>query len=182
MSTTLSTKRSVYQLSAAIVAGTILFAACGTTVRGATEANLAKAQQQAPKGAEVFRGLCAECHGARGEGTQVAPDIMGPDALPVRRQKQIDSALLADPAVRNEQERTTVPGSAAGKDLRLPFNTAKDIFTYLTTTHTRVKDVKALTPEQVWEALNFVLAGHGVSVPAGGLNEANAASVVNQAQ
>lgn len=152
--------------------------ACSSTPPGATDANLAKAKQANPPGAELFQKECASCHGKRGEGMSSAPGTMGPGALPLYKR---DPATSTNPAMQQQQQYRTNE-QTMGADPRKQFKTAKDLYDYVSTQMPLPKSrAGTLKPEEYWAIVNFMLVSHGVNVPQGGVNESNAASVDIQA-
>jgi mono/diheme cytochrome c family protein len=150
--------------------------ACASAPRGATTANLAKAHDSAPGGAELFRQHCAGCHGERGESVTGAPAILGPGALPeYPRQRNLN----ADPAAGDPEllrlEAQTRPSGAPWRD---PFRTAQDLYRYVSKKMPLPADkAGSLSAEQYWAIVTFMLLAHGVQVPPGGVTAQNARSV-----
>lgn len=145
--------------------------------KGATEQQLAAARQKSGEGSTLYKEHCAECHGQRGEGQPGVPHVMGPSALPVKvKQKAPDSSQMNDPAMRDRIQRTAVPGG--GQEMRIRFNTAADIFKYMTEDHPGLSN--PVSDDQMWQVLTFMLDAHGLKVPPGGLTADNAASVKNE--
>ncbi len=150
-----------------------LLGGCAATPLGATHEHLAQARQL--PGAAVFQRECASCHGERGEGLGQQPSILGAGALPTYER---DPSSLSNPALQNlaeqQRERNLPPGSR----LRGAFKTAADLHGYIAQ-QMPLPQGKAgtLSPEDYWAVLNFVLVGHGVLVPPGGVTAENAASV-----
>ena len=157
-------------------AGTLsAFAACSVTPLGATQDNLAAAHQNAAPGAGVYRRECASCHGERGEGLATSPSVMGSGALALYER---DPATSTNPALQDPSERLRTQNLPPGADVRGAFRTAQDLFTYVSREMPlpRSKAGK-LSPEDYWAVTNYLLLGHGVKVPVGGVNASNAASV-----
>ena len=155
------------------LAGVAALAACSVTPLGATEPNLAKAQ--AGPGADVYRRECAACHGERGEGLASNPAVMGSGALPLYER---DPATSTNPALQDPAERLRQQSLPPGADTRGAFRTAQDLFDYVSREMPLPKSkAGSLEPEEYWGVVNFMLAGHGVRLPAGGVSASNAASV-----
>jgi mono/diheme cytochrome c family protein len=149
-------------------------AACSVTPLGATEPNLATAHQNAP-GAAVYRRECVSCHGERGEGLASSPAIMGSGALPLYER---DPATSTNPAMQDPAERLRTQNLPPGADVRGAFKTAQDVFNYVSREMPMPRSkAGSLKPDEYWAVVNYVLAGHGVALPAGGVNPSNAASV-----
>lgn len=144
--------------------------------KGATEQQLAAARAKSADGATLYKEHCAECHGQRGEGQPGVPRVMGPGALAVKvKEKPPDATQMNDPAQRERLQRAA-PGG--GKELRIRFNTAADIYKYMTDDHPGISN--PVPDDQMYVVLSFMLDAHGLKVPQGGLTEANAASVKNE--
>ena len=153
--------------------GVALIGACGAAQSGATDANVATASANASEGARLFGQQCAHCHGQRGEGTS-APAIMGPGALPTYPRT---SDLSTNPAYSDPSElKLREAARPAGAPKREPFNTAHDVYNYVSK-NTPLKAAGSLKTEEYWAILNFMLTAHGVAMPQGGLSGANASSV-----
>lgn len=153
-----------------------LVLACASGPRGATEANLAKAQSGVPNGFESFEQNCASCHGKRGESLGRAPRVMGAGALP---EYPPEHNVNADPAAGDpELLRLRAQTRPAGAPWRDPFRTAQDLYRYVSTSMPLPADkVGSLTSEQYWAIINFMLLAHGAQVPPEGVTQANANSV-----
>ncbi|HEX6764679.1 MAG TPA: cytochrome c [Polyangiaceae bacterium] len=150
-------------------------AACSVTPLGATEPNLASAHQKAAPGAAVYRQQCASCHGERGEGLAQAPAIMGSGALALYER---DPATSTNPAMQDPAERLRTQNLPPGADVRGAFRTAQDVFTYVSREMPLPRSkAGTLKPEEYWAVVNYILVGHGVRVPEGGVNASNAANV-----
>jgi len=146
---------------------------CSTVPLGAAPENLAKAKES--PGAAVYQRECAGCHGARGEGLASAPAIMGPGALPTYAR---DQSTTSNPAMQDLAEQQRKQSLPTGADLRAAFKTAADVHRYVSHQMPLPKSkAGSLSAEDYWAAVNFLLLGHGVPVPPGGINEGNAASV-----
>jgi mono/diheme cytochrome c family protein len=154
----------------------LLLLACASTPRGATAANLAKAQQVVPNGFELFEQNCAGCHGKRGESLGRAPRVMGAGALP---EYPPERNLNADPAAGDpELLRLRAQTRPAGAPWRDPFRSAQDLYRYVSTSMPLPADkVGSLSAEQYWAIVNFMLLAHGAQVPPEGVTQANAHSV-----
>jgi mono/diheme cytochrome c family protein len=152
--------------------------ACAATQYGATDANLDRAQLRAPKGATLFSQQCASCHGERGESASGnAPRVMGEGALPeLPRPRNVN----ADPAAGDRESlRLEARSRPAGAPWRDPFRTAMDLHAFVSKNMPpSAKQREALSADDYWAIVNFVLIGHGVGVPSEGvINETNATSV-----
>jgi mono/diheme cytochrome c family protein len=152
-------------------------AACSGTQYGATDAALANARTVSAKGATLFQKQCAQCHGERGESaTSSAPRLMGEGALPeMPRARNIN----ADPAAGDREslrlEARTRPAGAPWRD---PFRTAKDVHKFVSEHMPPSEGArKALSAEDYWAIVNFVLSAHGVELPPEGVTEQNAGAV-----
>jgi cytochrome c len=151
--------------------------ACAATQYGATDANFASAQTGSPKGATLFKQQCASCHGERGESaTGNAPRVMGEGALPeMPRPRNVN----ADPAAGDRESlRLEARSRPAGAPWRDPFRTAMDLHNFVSKNMPPSdKQREALSADDYWAIVSFMLVAHGVSVPAGGVSETNASSV-----
>lgn len=148
--------------------------ACSATPLGATEAGVLAARQKAPGGAEIFERECASCHGKRGEGLSAAPNIMGLGALPVYARDPSTSNSLTVSQEAQQQDRP----QSLGDERRQPFKTAQDLYNYVSRRMPLPNArIGSLTEEQYWAVVNFVLVAHGISVPEGGANPQNAATI-----
>jgi mono/diheme cytochrome c family protein len=160
--------------SGALVA-LVALSACSVTPLGATQANLTAATQTSPPGAAVYRRECASCHGERGEGLAQSPPIMGSGALPLYER---DPATSTNPAMQDPAERLRTANLPPGADVRGAFRTAQDLYKYVSREMPLPRSkAGSLKPEEYWAVTNYVLLGHGVPLPAGGVNESNAAQV-----
>jgi mono/diheme cytochrome c family protein len=160
----------------ALIATGALGVACASTPRGASDANMAKAQSGAPEGWSLFERNCAQCHGERGESAGRAPRVMGEGALPEFPQEQ---SMNADPASDDPEllllRAQTRPAGAPSRD---PFRTADDLYRYVSKSMPMpAKKAGSLSADEYWSILNFMLLGHGVRVPPEGVTAANASSV-----
>jgi cytochrome c len=140
---------------------------------GATQADLARAQEQAAPGANAFASACAKCHGPRGEGLAGAPPLLGRRALPEfpRNSGSGDSAFIDQQQLQIEMQAR--PAGAAWRD---PFRNAQDVFNF-TSTHMPREHAGTLKTEEYWAVVNFLFAAQGASLPAGGIGPANASSI-----
>lgn len=162
--------RFAYASSAALC----LALGCASTKVGATPDDLARARSQSAPGATVYANECATCHGGHGEGLASAPAIMGPGALP---QYPHDPNGVGDPTITDPQliqiQQQTRPAGAPWRD---PFRNAQDLYTF-TTTHLRKSRAANLKDADYWAVVSYLLAAQGVSLPAGGIGAASAASI-----
>ncbi len=163
-------------LGSSVAALGIALTACSATPLGASEPNLASAQKKAGPGGELFDRECAACHGKRGEGLTNAPSVIGGGAL---AEYPRDKSLSSNPAMSNNAQQqagdTTRPPGAPSRD---PFRTALDVFNYVSTKMPLPKSrAGTLKPDEYWAITNYMLLAHGSTVPEGGLNAGNAASV-----
>ncbi len=150
--------------------------ACATVPRGASEANLARAQSGAADGSALFKERCAGCHGERGEGVGNAPRVLGQGALPEYPRER---NLNADPAAGDpELLRLKAQMRPAGAPWRDPFRTAQDLYAYMSKhMPLPVQIAGSLSAEQYWAIVNFMALAHGLDVPPAGINAGNAGSV-----
>jgi mono/diheme cytochrome c family protein len=147
--------------------------ACSTTPRGAQDANLARAREQASQGAELFKAECASCHGRRGEGL-TAPAIMGVDALAeYPRDPTLSSDLRSTDPAEQQLRQQLYPGGAPTRE---PFRTAQDLHNYLAGEMPQ-KHPGSLHAGQYWSIVTFMLVAHGCKTPPRGVTQANAATV-----
>lgn len=171
-----SRRRTPLRSAWAAAGSALLLAACASAPRGATEANLAKAQQSEPSGFALFEQSCSGCHGKRGESVGRAPRVMGAGALP---EYPPERNLNADPAAGDpELLRLRAQTRPAGAPWRDPFRSAQDLYRYVSTSMPLPADkVGSLTAEQYWALVNFMLLAHGAQLPPEGVTQANANSV-----
>lgn len=152
-------------------------AACTSTPRGATPADLAKAQSAVPSGSTAFQEYCASCHGQRGESvTDAAPSILGPGSLPeLPRERNLNAnPASGDPELLKLQAQSR----PAGAPWRDPFRNAQDVYRYVSKNMPLPADkAGSLSAEQYWSIINFMLLANGVQVPPEGVTENNASSV-----
>ena len=94
-------------------------------------------EDQVAMGGKLYGQYCAKCHGAAGEGTDKAPPVVGPSALP-------------------EKPR---PGSKRGAD----FKTALDVALFVKKAMPG-DDPGSLTDDQYFAILAFDLKANGVDV------------------
>jgi cytochrome c553 len=147
---------------------------CATVPTGATTADLARAHDQAGPGATTFANECARCHGQRGEGLGMGPAILGPGALPEfpRSSGGASDPSLYDPQMIQIQAQTR-PAGAAWRD---PFRNAQDLYGF-TSKHLPKERAAELKDGDYWAVVGYMLAAQGATLPSGGINAANAASV-----
>ncbi|MES1174011.1 MAG: hypothetical protein ABUL62_06745 [Myxococcales bacterium] len=149
---------------------------CTVTPLGATDDGIAKARAASPPGASEFDEECASGHGTRGEGLTTAPAVMGTGALPTfpRDDSQSSNGAFATSGQMQGGDAARVPGQSK----RHPFRTAQDLYDYLSARMPLPKSkAGTLKPEEYRAIVNYVLVANAISVPAGGLTEANAKSV-----
>jgi cytochrome c len=120
----------------------LLAAGCGSQ-RGATQANLVDASNASPLGELIFEERCARCHGARGQGVEQAPAVLGEQTLADSERGFKDGQALF------EYVSTYMPKNAPG----------------------------SLSVRDNWAVVTYLAGGNGLSVPRGGLSEANAADL-----
>lgn len=163
-------------LAGSLAALALALGACTATPLGATEPNLANAQQKAGPGGELFEKQCSACHGKRGEGLTNAPSVIGSGALQMYPR---DESLSSNPAMgNNPQQQAQDTSRPPGVPSRDPFRTAQDVFAYVSTQMPLPKGrAGSLTAEEYWAITSFMLLAHGSAVPEGGLTPENAASV-----
>jgi cytochrome c5 len=155
------------------LAFTLLAAGCTATPLGATPEHLTQAREL--PGASVYRRECASCHGERGEGLGQTPPVMGASALPTYER---DPSMLSNPALQSLSEQQREKNLPPGATLRKPFKTAADLYAFVSKEMPLPKGkAGTLSAEDYWAVVNFLLVGHGVAVPAGGVTADNAASV-----
>lgn len=137
-----------------LLAMTVSLAACGgspdspsTPAASPAETPAATEGSQIEFGAALFAEYCASCHGADAKGTDNAPALVGPDALPLR--------------------------APEGRSRDLPFHTAGDVFRFMSTAMP-ANDPGSLSAEQYAAILTFALHANGVEVSEMPLNEAQA--------
>ena len=134
---------------AALVLG-LVAAGCGGAM-GAAAPQLASAQQQSPRG----------CAGVRG---------------PVRRLPRQGRRGRSARAARDGAEGLPLHGHDGDTG---PFASAQDVFGYIKAKMPLPKShAGTLSDAQYWAVTNYILAGKGVKLPAGGVTSANASSVV----
>lgn len=168
----MSSSRAFTPWCVATLAGLSFGLACATTPPGASDANLSAAKSAMSRGAALFEQNCASCHGSRGEGTTTGPVVMGGGALRVYPRTGTSENLTTDPNELQLRASTTLPGGTG----RPPFNTAKDVFDYISTTMPPNRP-GSLRAEEYWAILSFMLQAHGANPPAGGVTAKNAATV-----
>jgi len=152
----------------------VIVVGCAATQLGATLADLSRARDQSDRGATIFAGECAKCHGQRGEGIGGVPDVMGPGALPEfpRSKSASNDPALTDPQLL-QIEAQSRPAGAAWRD---PFRNAQDLY-YFTSTQMPKREKDKLKPDDYWAVVNFLLAAQGAVLPAGGVGPTNASSI-----
>lgn len=123
------------------VAGIGVFLGCQNTPKSEPQAAPAhSAEQQISRGAAVFAGNCASCHGNSGQGTDKAPALVGAGALP----------LYPRP---DAMYRTT------------DFHTAMDIAAFVTKNMPPKESLRKAIPESdYWAVLAFALSANGVKL------------------
>ena len=160
-------------------------AGCAFTPAGARDADLAQAKSRAAQGASLFDATCASCHGPRGEGLAGAPPIIGLTGLPRYPRDQAGVQLYQDPNQVQRQNQDRVPGKAS----RPEFVTALDLYDYLRQHANGMKrptvapqltetGARALTEEECWALVSFMLIAHGSNVPEQEISAANARDVL----
>lgn len=160
----------------AVVASVALALACGASHLGASEANLVQAKAAAAEGGEVFSAHCAGCHGERGEGTERGPAVIGAGALPTYPgdHNRATNSAFSDPQALEEEARAR-PAGAPSRD---PFRTAADLHRYVSQEMPLPrKRAGSLAAAEYWSVVSFMLVAHGVAVPEGGVDAANATAV-----
>ena len=146
---------------------------CATLPTGATAEDLSRANGQAGPGATVFANECAKCHGQRGEGLGAASPVLGPGALPeYPRAGGAGDPMLIDPQQIQIQAQTR-PAGAAWRD---PFRNAQDLYGF-TVKHMPKNRADDIKDGDYWALVSFILAVQGATVPPGGINAGNAASI-----
>jgi mono/diheme cytochrome c family protein len=134
----------------------VLLAACAVVARGAVAPSLERARALLPDGARLYVDRCARCHGQRGEGLAGAPDVLGPEALPVypRRNASSESPTMTDPALLQLQIQTR----PAGAPIRNAFRTVDDLDQYVSS---HLTGARALQAEEAWAIVSFMVAVQG---------------------
>jgi len=163
-------RRCTFLITAAIAG------ACASAQFGATEADLGRARSGSPKGATLFNQRCAGCHGERGESRTGAPRVLGEGALPeYPRARNVN----ADPATGDpESLRLQAQSRPQGAPWRDPFRTAKDLHAFVSKSMPPSEEKRAaISAEDYWAIVSFMLLAHGVEVPPEGVTEKNAGSV-----
>jgi cytochrome c5 len=168
-------ERSILAQRCSLVLAAAMLGSCAAQY-GATDANLARARSGSPSGAALFDRQCAGCHGQRGESASGAPRILGEGALPEYPRAR---NLNADPATGDpESLRLQAQSRPAGAPWRDPFRTARDLHNYVQKSMPPSETARAaLSPEDYWAIINFMLLAHGVELPPEGVTEKNASSV-----
>jgi hypothetical protein len=147
---------------------------CATVPTGATAEDLARAHDQASQGATTFANECARCHGQRGEGLSMTPAILGPGALPEfpRSNAGASDPALYDPQMTQIQAQTR----PAGAPWRDPFRNAQDLYGF-TAKHLPKDRMAEVKDGDYWAVVGYMLSAQGATLPSGGVNAANAASI-----
>jgi mono/diheme cytochrome c family protein len=156
-----------------VLGGSLL--SCAATRTGATDADLARARDQASPGATVFSQECARCHGQRGEGLAGLSPILGPGALPEypRDNSGPGGATMTDP----QQLQIQIQTRPSGAPWRDAFRNAQDLYDFVST-HMPKSRAGALKPDDYWAVINFMVSvQEGSSPPPGGINASNARSI-----
>jgi mono/diheme cytochrome c family protein len=154
----------------AVFGGTLL--ACGATLLGATETQVATARDRASAGANVYTNECARCHGRRGEGLAGAPPILGPGALPeYPRDTSGGMQAVTDPDQIQIQQQTR-PSGAPRRD---QFHTAQDLYAYVRV-HLPKARAAGMKADDYWAVVTFLFAAQGADVPTEGIGPNNADS------
>jgi mono/diheme cytochrome c family protein len=155
---------------------TISLGGCAGGQLGASDEALSEARSDFTQGADLFSAKCAGCHGARGEGSERGPAVIGLGALPVypSDHDRATNSAFSDPQTLEEEARAR----PAGAPSRPPFRTASDVYGYISAEMPLPKDaVGSLAEQEYWAILSFMLAAHGVELPDNGVNANNAASI-----
>ena len=141
---------------------------------GATNADLARAHDNASQGAVLFGQGCAHCHGERGEGLAGASAVLGPGALPEypRDNSGPGSATPTDP----QQLQIQVQTRPAGAPWRDPFRNAQSLFEFVSG-HMPKTEAVALKPDDYYAIVGFLISVQGGEIPPGGVNAANAITI-----
>lgn len=113
-----------------ILAAAGLMTACGTS-------NVTSQPVTAERGAALYGANCASCHGDAGQGTDRAPPVVGPEALPLEPR----------------------PGSK--RDVR--FRTALDVFNWVKVAMPG-DDPGSLTDDEYLSIMAFDLGANGVTL------------------
>ena len=166
-------KRSM-KLSTVGGLGLLLFG-CAARQTGATVADVARARDQAGRGATIFTAECAQCHGQRGEGVGAAPAILGEGALPEypRGAGSSGDPTLTDPQQMQIQMQSR-PAGAASRDA---FRNAQYLYTFISTRMPKSRPGK-LSPADDWAVVNFLFAAQGAALPTGGIGPTNATAAL----
>jgi mono/diheme cytochrome c family protein len=131
------------------VLATWLLSACAGQRVTAQQWELARTAE--PTGARVYDAQCASCHGSLGDGARGVPELVGPGALPIRRNKRQEDAT---------------------------FQTAQDVFEYTSTKMPLPpKRAGSLRESDYWIVVSFLIRAKGASLPPGGLAPHNARSI-----
>ena len=150
--------------------------ACSVTPLGATDSGISRARSASPPGADAFDRECSSCHGKRGEGLTTAPAIMGSGALAeFPREDTASSSPAFATNAPTQADSAHVPGQAK----RGPFRNGQDVYDYVSSRMPLPKSqAGTLKPEEYWAIVSYMLIAHGAAVPAGGVTESNAKSVL----
>ncbi len=148
---------------------------CSVTPLGATDSGIARARTATPAGSELFDRECSSCHGRRGEGLTTAPAVMGTGALAeYPRDDAASSSPVYSISTQLQNDATHIPG----RSKRYPFRTAADVYDYVSTRMPLPKSrAGSLGRDSYWAIVNYLLIGHGLAVPVGGVSAANAKGV-----
>jgi mono/diheme cytochrome c family protein len=152
--------------------GVMSLPGCTPTPLGATDADLARAHDQAAQGAAVYSQECARCHGQRGEGLAGASAVLGSGALPEYPRDNSGTATITDPQQLQIQTQTR----PAGAPWRDPFRNAQDVYDFVST-HLPKSRASEMKQEDYWAVVTFLIAVQGGQVPPGDVNPTNAKSV-----
>ena len=172
-----SRSASKWATSAALALGVLgVLVGCAGGQLGATDENISSARSAFAEGADLFTKSCAGCHGGRGEGSERGPGVIGIGALPVypSDHDRATNSAFSDPQTLEEEARAR----PAGAPSRPPFRTAADLQSYVCSAMPLPKEnVGSLSDGECWAIVSFMLAAHGVELPANGLNANNAATI-----
>ncbi len=172
----LSTHRIAPTVTAAL--GMVLGLAlgqCSVTPLGATDTGIAQARRAAPAGAELFERECARCHGKRGEGLTISPAVIGAGAL---AEYPRDDTTSSSPVFATSTQVDHDVAHLPGQSKRRPFRTAQDVYDYVSLRMPLPKSRAGTLGEGAyWAIVNYLLIAHGLVLPIGGVNAANAKGV-----
>ena len=148
--------------------------ACRATQVGATDAELVRAHDQSARGAALFSGQCARCHGRRGEGRAEVPAILGAGALP---ELPHDDSVATGFSFQDEQDlqirQQTHP---IVPPVRGRFRAAQDVYDFLNA-HIPEERVGPWRSDDSWAVVTFLMAARGCRLPKEGIDTVNAASI-----